>query len=151
MSPSLSDLLHLAWQSLGPSMLLQMAIFHFVKNYLVSFDCTGLRCCAQALSSCGEWGAALYSWCAGFSWRWRLFLQSVLSSCGTQAWLLQGMRNLPGSGVTPISPALAGRFLTTRSPEKSQNAPFFNPVATKLPCIFPPLGKWREAKWTFYL
>ena len=30
-----------------------------------------------------------------------------------------GMWNLPGLGIEPMSPALAGRFLTTGPPEKS--------------------------------
>ena len=41
-----------------------------------------------------------------------------LSSCGTQSWLLRGMRDLPRSGVEPLSPALAGGFLTTEPPGK---------------------------------
>ena len=41
------------------------------------------------------------------------------SSCGAQALLVQGMWNLPGPGIEPVSPALAGRFLTTVSPGNS--------------------------------
>ena len=50
----------------------------------------GLRCCARAFSSCGEWGYSSLQ-CAGFSLRWLLLLQSMgsrhvgFSSCGTQA------------------------------------------------------------------
>ena len=40
-------------------------------------------------------------------------------SCGTRALLLHGMCNLPRPGITPMSPALAGRFLTTGPPGKS--------------------------------
>ena len=36
-----------------------------------------------------------------------------LSSCGARAQLLRGMWNLPGPGIKPVSPALAGGFLTT--------------------------------------
>ena len=36
-----------------------------------------------------------------------------LSSCGTRAQLLCGMRDPPGPGVEPVSPALAGRLPTT--------------------------------------
>ena len=78
-------------------------------------------------------------WCAGLSLRWPLPLQSKgsrragfssyglqalecrLSSCGTWAWLLCGMWDLPRPGLEPMSPALAGGFLTTASPGKSQN------------------------------
>ena len=36
-----------------------------------------------------------------------------LSGCGTWASLLQGMWHLPGPGITPVSSALACRFLST--------------------------------------
>ena len=75
--------------------------------------------------------------CAGFSLRWLLLLWSTgsraagfsscglralecrLSSCGTRAQLLCGMWDLPGPGLEPVSPALAGGFLTTEPPGKS--------------------------------
>ena len=74
--------------------------------------------------------------CADFSLRWLLLLQSMgsrrvsfsscgswalerrLSSCGARAQLLSGMWDLPGRGLEPMSPALAGRFLTTAPPGK---------------------------------
>ena len=40
-------------------------------------------------------------------------LERRLSSCGLQAYLLRGIRDLPGSGLEPASPALAGGFSTT--------------------------------------
>ena len=40
-------------------------------------------------------------------------------SCGAPAELPQGMWNLPGQGIEPVFPALAGRFLTTEPPGKS--------------------------------
>ena len=73
--------------------------------------------------------------CTGFSLRWLLLLWSTgtqasvvvahgLSSCGSQgrsaqAQLLRGMWDLPGPGLEPVSPALAGGFLTTAPPGKS--------------------------------
>ena len=45
--------------------------------------------------------------CAGFS------------SCGTRAQMLLGMWDLPGPGLEPMSPVLAGGFLTTALPGKS--------------------------------
>ena len=39
-----------------------------------------------------------------------------LSSCGTWAWLISGVWGLPGPGIDPVSPALAGRFFTTEPP-----------------------------------
>ena len=83
--------------------------------------------------------------CSGFSlvavlrfliW-WPLFLQSTgsrthglsncsswapgpgLSSCGALASLLRGMWNLPRPGTEPVSPALAGGFLTSEPPGKA--------------------------------
>ena len=44
-----------------------------------------------------------------------------LSSCGSRAQLLRGMWDPPRPGLEPVSPALAGRFLTTApqgKPEK---------------------------------
>ena len=46
------------------------------------------------------------------------------SSCGTRAQLLRGMWDLPGPGLEPVSPELAGRFLTTASPGKSPEFQF---------------------------
>ena len=40
-------------------------------------------------------------------------LERRLSSCGTRAQLLRGMWDLPGPGLKPVSPALAGGLLTT--------------------------------------
>ena len=72
----------------------------------------------------------------GFSLRWLLLFRSMgsrrasfsscgsralerrLSSCGTRAQLLCGMWDLPGPGIEPVSPALAGGFLTTAPPGK---------------------------------
>ena len=41
-----------------------------------------------------------------------------LSSCGSRAQLLRGMWDLPGPGLEPVCPALAGRFSTTAPPGK---------------------------------
>ena len=57
---------------------------------------------AWGLSSCGSWA-----------------LECRLSSCGAWACLLRGMWDLPGPGLEPVSPALAGGLLTTAPPGKS--------------------------------
>ena len=57
---------------------------------------------ARELSSCGSWT-----------------LELRLISCGAWAQLLCVMGALPGPGLEPMSPALAGRFLTTAPPGKS--------------------------------
>ena len=48
-----------------------------------------------------------------------LALERALNNCGAGAQLLHSMRDLPGSGIEPMSPALAGGFSTiepTRKP-----------------------------------
>ena len=104
----------------------------------------GLCCCARAFSSCGEWGLffvavcvllivvasccgaqALGLWASvvvarGLSSCGLWALERRLSSCGTWAYLLHGMWDLPGPGIEPVSPALAGGFLTTAPPGKPQ-------------------------------
>ena len=42
-----------------------------------------------------------------------------LSRCGARAQLLRDMWDLPGPGIEPMSPALAGGFFTTAPPGKS--------------------------------
>ena len=57
------------------------------------------------------------SLCAGFGLWWLLWLRSTCSSCSMQAWSPPGKWDLPGPGIKPLAPALAGRFLnhwTTR-------------------------------------
>ena len=39
-------------------------------------------------------------------------LEHRTSSCGSQTWLLRGMRDLPRPGIEPVSPALTGEFFT---------------------------------------
>ena len=76
--------------------------------------CGGFSCCgarvlgaqasvvvAHGLSSCGSQA-----------------LEHRLSSCGARAQLLCGMWDLSGPGLKPVSPALAGGFLTTVPPGK---------------------------------
>ena len=85
----------------------------------------GLCCCSWAFSSCGEQGllsscGALASYCGGFSWgrAWALGFEGFCS-CGTRAYLCSSMWDLPGPGIEPVSPALAGRFLPAESSGKS--------------------------------
>ena len=77
--------------------------------------CGGFSCCrARAL---GAWASVVaarrLSSCGSRA------LNRRLSSCGAQAQLLHGVWDLPGPGFEPVSPALAGGFLTTVSPGKS--------------------------------
>ena len=100
-------------------------IYLFIYLFMAAL---GLRCCAH--------GGHSLLWCVGFSLRWLLLLRSTgsrhtgfsncgsralerrLSSCGAWALLLRGMWDLPRPGLEPVSPALAGRFLTTVPPGK---------------------------------
>ena len=61
----------------------------------------------RGLSSCGSWGP-----------------EHRLSSCGARAQLLRGMWDLPGPGIEPMSPALAGGLPTTVPPGKPYFVPF---------------------------
>ena len=78
----------------------------------------GLCCCIEAFPILVSGGYSLLQ-CTGFSLRWLLWLQSMgsrhmgFSSCDSQAQLLYGMWDPPGPGIKLVSPALAGRFLTT--------------------------------------
>ena len=93
----------------------------------------GLCCCAQAFSTCGEWGlffvvgprllTEVASLVAehrhtGFSSCGSRAPELRLSSCDAQALLLRGLWDLPRPGLKPMSPALAGGFSTTAPPEK---------------------------------
>ena len=57
-------------------------------------------------------------------------LECRLSSCGTQAQLLCVMWDLPRPGIKPVSPALAGGFLTTAPPSKS-----YYKILNIVPCV----------------
>ena len=72
-------------------------------------------------SCCGAW--ALCAWASvvvarGHSSCGSQALKHRMSSCGAWAQLLCSMWDLPGPGIEPMSPALAGRFLTTAPPGK---------------------------------
>ena len=90
----------------------------------------GLRCFVRAFSSCGEWGLLFVVMCGALGARASVIvarglsscglqaLERRLSSCGAQALLLRGMWDLPRPELGPVSPALAGGFLTTAPPGK---------------------------------
>ena len=75
----------------------------------------GVSCCgARALGAQASVVVA-----HGLSSRGSQALERRLSSCGARAYLLRGMWDLPVPGIEPVSPALAGGFLTTVPPGKS--------------------------------
>ena len=90
---------------------------------------------AWDFSSCNEQGLLFVAACRASHCRGFCSMGSRLvgfSSCNTQAldhrllsyvawaYLLHSMRNLPRQGTEPVSPVLAGRFLSTEPPGKSQ-------------------------------
>ena len=118
----------------------------FFINYLLIFGFAGSSLLHGLFSSCSKRGLlsscnAWASHCSGFCYcgarapGYRLPL-----SCGTQAYFLFGMRDLPRPGIEPLSSALAGRFFTTEPPWKSRKCPSWNP------CV-----PWRIVEnWSMY-
>ena len=83
--------------------------------------CGGFSCCgARAL---GVWASVVVA--CGLSSCGSRALEHRLGSCGTRAQLLRGIWDLPGPGMEPVSPALAGGFLTTVLPGKPLIVIFF--------------------------
>ena len=85
----------------------------------------GLRFCARASSSCGKWGPLFIAGRGPLTIAASLVAEHRLqtrrlSSCGSRAQLLRGMRDLPRPGLEPVSPALAGRFSTPAPPGKPE-------------------------------
>ena len=64
------------------------------------------------LNNCSAWVSSYYSWVP----------EHRLLSCITGAQLLCGMWHPPGLGIPSLSPALAGRLLTTGSPGQAYNS-----------------------------
>ena len=119
----------------------------FLKiNVFIYFWLRWVFVAARGLSLVAASGGYSSLRCAGFSLRWLLLLRSTgsrragfsscgsraperrLSSCGPRALLLRGMSDLPGPGLEPVCPELAGRFLTT--------APLGKPCKCVFICIF---------------
>ena len=89
----------------------------------------GLRFCARAFSSCSKQGPLFIAVCGPLTIAASLVVEHRLqtrrlSSCGSRAYLLRGMWNLPRPGLEPASPALAGRFSTTAPPGKPLDTVF---------------------------
>ena len=85
----------------------------------------GLCFCARAFSSYGKWGPLFIAVRGPLTIAASLAAEHGLqtrrlSSCGSRAQLLRGMWDLPGPGLEPVSPALAGGFSTTAPPGKAQ-------------------------------
>ena len=85
---------------------------HRLSLVEVSRDLSWLQRGAHCGSSSCCGAQALGTWASGVA-------AHGLSSCDTWAQMLHGMWNLPAPGIEPISPALAGGFLSTAPPGKS--------------------------------
>ena len=104
----------------------ELSSVHYTAVFWGFFCCCCFGCDGSSLLRGLSVVAAsrVYSslWCVGFSLQWLLLLWNTgsrrvgFSSCGTQAQLLHSMWDLPGPGIEPMSPALAGRFLKTVPP-----------------------------------
>ena len=132
----------LLWKNvyLGPLSILSI----YLSIYLFIYWLCWVFVFARGLSLVAVSGGHSSLWCAGFLLQWLLLLRNTgsrhtdfsscgsralerrLSSCGAWAQLLRGMWDLPGPGIEPVSPALAGRFLTTAPTGKPPLCPFLN-------------------------
>ena len=108
---------------LGSAEVLFFLIVIFYLFLYLFLAVLGLRFCARAFSSCGERGPLFIAVRGPLTVAASLVVEHRLqtrrlSSCGSWAQLLRGMWDLPGPGLEPVSPALAGRFPTTAPPGK---------------------------------
>ena len=83
-----------------------------------------LRFCTRAFSSCGKRGPLFIAVRGPLTVAASLVAEHRLqtrrlSNCGSRAQLLRGIWDLPRPGLEPVSPALAGGFLTTVPAGKS--------------------------------
>ena len=100
---------------------LPWSFLSFLNLFIYLFLALGSLLLCGLSSSCGRQGL-LSHWSVWASHRggssccgaWAL--EHRLNSCGTRAQLLFGTWDLPGSGMEPVSPALAGRFSTNEPP-----------------------------------
>ena len=95
-------------------------IYLFIFKFLAVL---GLRFCARALSSCGEWGPLFIAVRGPLTIAASLVAEHRLqtrrlSSCGSRAQLVCGMWDPHRPGLEPVSPASAGRLSTTAPPGK---------------------------------
>ena len=110
----------------------------------------GLCFCARAFSSCGERGPLFIAVRRPLTTAASLvaehrFQTRRLSSCGSRAQLLRGMRDLPRPGLEPLSPALAGRLSTTAPPGKPVSTVFNSEILMEWKFyLILRLASWKE-------
>ena len=139
LTPALSfGLSHWKYILLSLSPVPPLGLKDSIFKILIVFDCAGSLLLCRLFSSCSKRRllsscSVLASHCGGFSYcRARALgyvafiscsskaLEDRLNSCGARVPLIPGMWDLPGSGIEPMSSALAGRFFTTESPGNPQ-------------------------------
>ena len=126
----------------SPSCLFKNNVFVYLFIY---FWLRWVFVAVRRLSLVAVSGGCSPLWCPGFSLRWLLLLWSTGSRCAGSVVVAHrlscsmGLWDLPGPGLQPFSPALAGGFLTTASPGKS-------PTFSYLDCcdshLLVPLQSW---------
>ena len=106
------------------NLLIQNSIWYSLLFIYLVLSVLGLCCCMPAFSSWREWGL-LFVVVGRLSMWWFLFLQSTGSRvCRLQSLWSRGLiapwhAESSGSGIKPMSPALAGEFSFTVPPGKS--------------------------------
>ena len=97
----------------------------FFNNFIYLFwSVLGLHCCTGFTLVVASRCYSLLAVCmlliemASLVMEHRLLGCTGFSSCDTPAQLLRGMQDLLGSGIEPVSPALAAGFFTTEPPRK---------------------------------
>ena len=111
------------------------------SRFTSAFMCFWLRwvfVAAWRLLQLPQAGAALQLRCRDFSLQWFLLRSTCsrigLSGCLAETSFLCDVWNLPRPGIEPVSPACAGRFLTSGPPGKSQCPDSFKKVKALSEC-----------------
>ena len=86
-------------------------------------------------SHCGAWTLGLMGFSSCGSWA----LEHRFNSHGAPPYLLRSMWDSPGSGIEPVSPALAGGFFTTETPREPGFMHFLS-MSVSLEICLPILG-----------
>ena len=106
------------------NLLIQNSIWYSLLFIYLVLSVLGLCCCMPAFSSWREWGL-LFVVVGRLSMWWFLFLQSTgsrvcrLHSLWSRGLIAPWHAESSGSGIKPMSPALAGEFSFTVPPGKS--------------------------------
>ena len=83
--------------------------------------CGGFSCCGTRAVGIQAPGVAAF----GLSSSGYPALEHRFNCCGTWAWFLWGIQDLPGPGIELMSPGLAGGFFPTESPGEPRTKPLY--------------------------